>query len=207
MIMPPPSSIIISFSDSILLKDNNKASPASSSSTSVKNPHGLVLEASVTTSTSTRSQDEKLEAAYENEKEVDLISPVVEQPLTGGSPGTTKSDRLILVQEGKPPPISVSESESSRVGSTIRGILKRRNPRGCRGLCTCLSCSSFRLNAERAFEFSKNQMKDTEEVAFALLKEVSHLSNVLQKLNQTTCHVMPNDQVPLCTIHYSSFYS
>jgi len=61
-----------------------------------------------------------------------------------------------------------------------KGILKR-NPRGCRGLCTCLNCASFRLNAERAFEFSKNQLLDAEEVAHGLMKELSHLRNLLEK--------------------------
>ncbi|KAK2641690.1 hypothetical protein Ddye_023453 [Dipteronia dyeriana] len=61
-----------------------------------------------------------------------------------------------------------------------KGILKR-TPRGCRGLCTCLNCSSYRLNAERAFEFSSNQMQDAEEVALDLMKELSHMRNMLEK--------------------------
>ncbi|XP_027922246.1 uncharacterized protein LOC114179935 isoform X2 [Vigna unguiculata] len=61
-----------------------------------------------------------------------------------------------------------------------KGILKR-NPRGCRGLCTCLNCVSFRLHAERAFEFSKNQLLDAEEVAHDLMKELSLLRNMLEK--------------------------
>ncbi|KAK7319001.1 hypothetical protein RJT34_03710 [Clitoria ternatea] len=61
-----------------------------------------------------------------------------------------------------------------------KGILKR-NPRGCRGLCTCLNCASFRLHAERAFEFSRNQFLDAEEVAQDLMKELSHLRNMLER--------------------------
>ncbi|XP_051127567.1 uncharacterized protein LOC127249018 isoform X2 [Andrographis paniculata] len=61
-----------------------------------------------------------------------------------------------------------------------KGILKR-NRLGCRGLCTCLACSSFRLNADRAFEFSQNQMHDAEEVASVLMKELANLGNMLQK--------------------------
>ncbi|PON95510.1 hypothetical protein TorRG33x02_086560 [Trema orientale] len=61
-----------------------------------------------------------------------------------------------------------------------KGILKR-NPRGCRGLCTCLNCASFRLHAERAFEFSRNQMEDAQEVVSELIKELSFLRNVLEK--------------------------
>lgn len=61
-----------------------------------------------------------------------------------------------------------------------KGILKR-NPRGCRGICNCLNCSSFRLHAERAFEFSRNQLQDAEEVASDLMKELSFLRGVLEK--------------------------
>ncbi|KAH7521553.1 uncharacterized protein LOC107422326 isoform X1 [Ziziphus jujuba] len=61
-----------------------------------------------------------------------------------------------------------------------KGILKR-NPKGCRGLCTCLNCASFRLHAERSFEFSKNQMEDAKEVALDLIKELSNLRAILEK--------------------------
>ncbi|XP_038906907.1 uncharacterized protein LOC120092777 [Benincasa hispida] len=61
-----------------------------------------------------------------------------------------------------------------------KGILKR-NPRGCRGICNCLNCSSFRLHAERAFEFSRNQLQDAEEVVTDLMKELSFLRGVLEK--------------------------
>lgn len=63
-----------------------------------------------------------------------------------------------------------------------KGIL-RRNPRGCRGLCTCLNCVSFRLHADRAFEFSRNQLLDADEVAQDLMKELSHLRNILERNN------------------------
>ncbi|XP_016566188.1 uncharacterized protein LOC107864352 isoform X1 [Capsicum annuum] len=61
-----------------------------------------------------------------------------------------------------------------------RGILKR-NPRGCRGLCNCLNCASFRLHAERSFEFSRNQMQDTEEVSLGLMKELADMRIFLEK--------------------------
>ena len=61
-----------------------------------------------------------------------------------------------------------------------KGILKR-STRGCRGICNCLNCSSFRLHAERAFEFSRNQLQDAEEVASDLMKELSYLRGVLEK--------------------------
>ncbi|XP_030515097.2 uncharacterized protein LOC115728833 isoform X2 [Rhodamnia argentea] len=63
-----------------------------------------------------------------------------------------------------------------------RGILKR-NPRGCRGLCNCLTCASFRLNAERAFEFSRNQMKDAEETTSSLINQLSQLRSIVEKIN------------------------
>ncbi|KAH6821935.1 hypothetical protein C2S53_016660 [Perilla frutescens var. hirtella] len=62
----------------------------------------------------------------------------------------------------------------------FKGILKR-NRRGCRGLCNCLNCASFRLHAERAFEFSRNQLHDAEEVASELMKELANLRLLLEK--------------------------
>ncbi|XP_057773227.1 uncharacterized protein LOC130992562 [Salvia miltiorrhiza] len=62
----------------------------------------------------------------------------------------------------------------------FKGILKR-NRRGCRGLCNCLNCASFRLHAERAFEFSRNQLLDAEEVASQLMKELANVRLLLEK--------------------------
>jgi hypothetical protein len=76
--------------------------------------------------------------------------------------------------------LEVSVPSGVHVAGLKKGILKR-NPRGCRGLCTCLNCASFRLHAERAFEFSKNQMQDAEEVALDLIKELSYLRTMLEK--------------------------
>ncbi|KAK8548394.1 hypothetical protein V6N13_054798 [Hibiscus sabdariffa] len=73
---------------------------------------------------------------------------------------------------------------STPIGFPIVGLKKgilKRNPPGCRGICSCLNCSSFRLHAERTFEFSRNQMQHAEEVALDLIKEVSFLRNVLEK--------------------------
>ncbi|KAL8481000.1 hypothetical protein ACS0TY_027512 [Phlomoides rotata] len=61
-----------------------------------------------------------------------------------------------------------------------KGILKR-NPLGCRGLCNCLNCASFRLHADRAFEFSRNQMHGAEEVALELMEELASLRILLEK--------------------------
>ncbi|XP_010512823.1 PREDICTED: uncharacterized protein LOC104788735 [Camelina sativa] len=64
--------------------------------------------------------------------------------------------------------------------SPSKGIL-RRSMRGCRGSCSCLNCSSFRLNAERAFEFSRNQLQDTEVMVLDLVGEISRLRDLLEK--------------------------
>ncbi|CDY63751.1 BnaAnng19050D [Brassica napus] len=69
--------------------------------------------------------------------------------------------------------------------SPSKGILKR-SIRGCRGICSCLNCSSFRLNAERAFEFSRNQLQDTEVLVLDLLGEISLLKESLEK--QSSAH-------------------
>ncbi|GAB4844051.1 hypothetical protein Ancab_014015 [Ancistrocladus abbreviatus] len=86
-------------------------------------------------------------------------------------------------------------SEVPRVGLG-KGILKR-NPRGCRGLCTCLDCASFRLHAERAFEFSRNQMQDAEELTLYLVKELSQLRSILEKSvdNTNADAIFPATQV------------
>ncbi|KAJ0617183.1 hypothetical protein HanIR_Chr02g0098621 [Helianthus annuus] len=47
-------------------------------------------------------------------------------------------------------------------------------------ICNCLNCTSFRLHAERSFEFSKNQMHDAEEVALELINDLSYLRNILE---------------------------
>ncbi|KAF5820136.1 hypothetical protein HanXRQr2_Chr02g0085391 [Helianthus annuus] len=65
-------------------------------------------------------------------------------------------------------------------GEIIRSGILKRNPRGCRGICNCLNCTSFRLHAERSFEFSKNQMHDAEEVALELINDLSYLRNILE---------------------------
>ncbi|KAG8369585.1 hypothetical protein BUALT_Bualt14G0029000 [Buddleja alternifolia] len=80
--------------------------------------------------------------------------------------------------------VDVNQSSSDALvthsNGSIKGILKR-NPRGCRGLCNCLNCASFRLHADRAFEFSQNQMNDAEEIASELMKELANLRRVLEK--------------------------
>lgn len=64
--------------------------------------------------------------------------------------------------------------------SPKKGILKR-NTRGCKGLCMCLDCCTFRLRADRAFEFSRKQMKEADDIIGNLLKEVASLRSLLEK--------------------------
>ncbi|XP_039007408.1 uncharacterized protein LOC120135136 [Hibiscus syriacus] len=76
--------------------------------------------------------------------------------------------------------VEASITPAMQSASLQKQVLKR-NPRGCRGIRTCLNCSSFRLHAERSFEFSRNQMQDTEEMALDLIKQISCLRNMLDK--------------------------
>ncbi|BAD45502.1 unknown protein [Oryza sativa Japonica Group] len=76
--------------------------------------------------------------------------------------------------------------------SPKKGILKRHT-RGCKGICMCLDCSTFRLRADRAFEFSRKQMQEADDIIDNLLKEVSSLRNLMEKsagqqeTKQTAC--------------------
>ncbi|CAO2185209.1 unnamed protein product [Urochloa humidicola] len=64
--------------------------------------------------------------------------------------------------------------------SPKKGILKR-NTRGCKGICMCLDCCMFRLRADRAFEFSKKQMQEADDIICNLLKEVASLRSLVEK--------------------------
>ncbi|EEF43773.1 conserved hypothetical protein [Ricinus communis] len=88
--------------------------------------------------------------------------------------------------------LEASDPWRNSANGSAKSILKR-HPRGCRGLCTCLDCASFRLHAERAFEFSKNQMQDAEEVALDLIKELSHVRNMLENAASDS-----NDHLVIC---------
>lgn len=115
------------------------------------------------------------------------------------------SSRTALIDGEKPVQANSLGHNSSEIDATIssgiqadtlrKGILKR-NPRGCRGLCACLNCASFRLHAERAFEFSRNQMQDAEEVALDLMTELSKLRKLLEKSAATAKdHVVSLEEV------------
>nr|XP_043624935.1 uncharacterized protein LOC122596423 [Erigeron canadensis] len=66
------------------------------------------------------------------------------------------------------------------IGEIIKTGILKRTPRGCRGICNCLNCMSFRLHAERSFEFSRNQMNDAEEVALELINDLTCLRKILE---------------------------
>ncbi|KAF8724017.1 hypothetical protein HU200_021024 [Digitaria exilis] len=76
--------------------------------------------------------------------------------------------------------------------SPKKGILKRHT-RGCKGICMCLDCCTFRLRADRAFEFSRKQMQEADDVINNLLKEVANLRSLVenpagqQESTQTAC--------------------
>ncbi|KAJ1283041.1 hypothetical protein BS78_03G097500 [Paspalum vaginatum] len=69
---------------------------------------------------------------------------------------------------------------SPRKLSPKKGILKRHT-RGCKGVCMCLDCSTFRLHADRAFEFSRKQMQEADDIISSLLKEVANLRSLVEK--------------------------
>ncbi|XP_044355380.1 uncharacterized protein [Triticum aestivum] len=64
--------------------------------------------------------------------------------------------------------------------SPKKGILKRHTM-GCRGICMCLDCSVFRLRADRAFEFSRKQMQEADDIIVNLLEEVASLRSLAEK--------------------------
>ncbi|XP_048561858.1 uncharacterized protein LOC125542728 isoform X2 [Triticum urartu] len=64
--------------------------------------------------------------------------------------------------------------------SPKKGILKRHTM-GCRGICMCLDCSVFRLRADRAFEFSRKQMQEADDIIVNLLEEVASLRSMAEK--------------------------
>ena len=68
---------------------------------------------------------------------------------------------------------------AKQVFAPRKSILKKQS-RGCKGICMCLDCITFRVHAERAYEFSRRQMSDADEVVERLLKELSHLRNLME---------------------------
>lgn len=140
-------------------------------------------------------------AALLNDQAVSSLDPAAtDEPLTGEGSRMVSEQPPIISEGCTSLTDNVSDgaklSESNRLAPNSSGVeacilpenhinvrkgILKRNPRGCRGICSCLNCSSFRLHAERAFEFSRNQLQDAEEVASDLMKELSFLRGVLEK--------------------------
>jgi hypothetical protein len=107
-------------------------------------------------------------------------------------------DRFLSLEEMSGS-VSRTESRSSKVGilqpsealslgkrsppkklSPRKGILKRHT-RGCKGICMCLDCSTYRLRADRAFEFSRKQMQEADDIIGNLLNEMANLRSLVEK--------------------------
>ncbi|KAL6850184.1 hypothetical protein ACP4OV_020811 [Aristida adscensionis] len=101
-----------------------------------------------------------------------------EEEMSGCSPLTASGSSKASV----PQPRSVQEKRgcSPKKLSPKKGILKRHT-RGCKGICMCLDCSTFRLRADRAFEFSRKQMHEADDIIGNLLKEVANLRSLVEK--------------------------
>ncbi|KAI7751948.1 hypothetical protein M8C21_008270, partial [Ambrosia artemisiifolia] len=114
----------------------------------------------------------------------DHLITVKESPISNATPlcieQSYSEDRQITVKES--PQQYQLQIHETQWKNPKNGILKR-TPRGCRGICNCLNCTSFRLHAERSFEFSKNQMHDAEEVALELINDLTCLRNLLETNN------------------------
>ncbi|VVA98541.1 unnamed protein product [Arabis nemorensis] len=144
----------------------------------LSSPHnGLVSEVHLSSPlVGSRSLSEVSKSALDNT----FIDNVVGEENMNGAERTeakTSADSSNLTAEQLDPS---AEMETPSSVSPSKGILKR-SIRGCRGICSCLNCSLFRLNAERAFEFSRNQLQDTEEMVLDLVGEISLLRDMLEK--------------------------
>ncbi|KAJ0606187.1 hypothetical protein HanHA300_Chr02g0071251 [Helianthus annuus] len=106
----------------------------------------------------------------------DHLKIVKESPTANTSPLCIEQSYSKVKESPQHYQLQVPETQ----GEIIRSGILKRNPRGCRGICNCLNCTSFRLHAERSFEFSKNQMHDAEEVALELINDLSYLRNILE---------------------------
>ncbi|XP_068655596.1 uncharacterized protein [Aristolochia californica] len=104
------------------------------------------------------------------------------------SPSTPdKSPQVLATQDPQELSFKVQEGIKGPFLAPTKGILKT-NPQRCRGFCDCLSCSHFRLNAEKSYDFCRKQMLNTEQVVMGLLKEMSHLRSVMEKRLEPPVH-------------------
>ncbi|RWW38658.1 hypothetical protein BHE74_00056098, partial [Ensete ventricosum] len=85
-----------------------------------------------------------------------------------------------------------------------KGILKKHT-RSCKGICMCLDCVTFRIHANYAFDFSRKQMNDADEIIFGLVKEMAGLRNLVEKSilptyeGTSTCALLQLNQGPRVT--------
>ncbi|XP_042515572.1 uncharacterized protein LOC122089890 isoform X2 [Macadamia integrifolia] len=171
MIITPPSSFSECLSQVQQVMSNN------SSELETRNAMGLIEKAdlpakrSISPQATTIKQD-ALQTSYSS-------TGIEEDCMAAKFHADVKPQKMISFCEGSTQFEALVPSLKPVVGPT-KGILKRY-PRGCRGPCTCLNCSSFRLHAERSFEFSRNQLQDAKEVAALLLTELNCLRNLLGK--------------------------
>lgn len=77
--------------------------------------------------------------------------------------------------------MEVVHSAARHVLAPKRGILKKRCGTGCKGICMCLECATFRIHADRAYEFSRKQMDEADEIIVGLMKELANLRDLVDK--------------------------
>ncbi|PWA83889.1 hypothetical protein CTI12_AA158570 [Artemisia annua] len=98
-----------------------------------------------------------------------------------GLKSSCSKDNQELVNESAHQTLQITPLMTPAInGENFRNGILKRTPRGCRGICNCLNCTSFRLHAERSFEFSRNQMHDAEEVALDLINDLTSLRKLLE---------------------------
>ncbi|WOL01398.1 hypothetical protein Cni_G10114 [Canna indica] len=85
------------------------------------------------------------------------------------------------------PPLKFLHSSERHVLAPRKGILKKHS-KGCKGICMCLDCVSFRIHADRAFEFSRKQMEEADEIILGLINEVAGLRKLVEKSVMPTSH-------------------
>lgn len=82
-----------------------------------------------------------------------------------------------------------------------KGILKKHT-RGCKGICFCLDCVSFRIHADRAFDFSRKQMEQADEIILGLIKELTGLRNLVERsVGAGTSLLLQLNQVTFCSLY------
>ncbi|XP_023514502.1 uncharacterized protein LOC111778760 isoform X2 [Cucurbita pepo subsp. pepo] len=108
-------------------------------------------------------------------------SPITSEGCTNLTDNVSDAAKLSERNSLEPNPLCVEACVLPARRINVGKGIRKQNPRGCRGICNCLNCSSFRLHAERAFEFSRNQLQDAKVVASDLMKELSFIRDVLEK--------------------------